>query len=63
MSNERKDIENIKFHSARGDKVVNIMRFVNKETLKLQHDKQQRGKAIGVDVIDKETYMYQLRKI
>lgn len=62
MSNERKDIENIKFHSARGDKVVNIMRFVNKETLKLQHDKQQRGKAVGVDGIDKETYMYQLRK-
>ena len=27
MSNERKDIENIKFHSARGDKIVNIMRF------------------------------------
>ena len=38
------------------------MRFVNKETLKLQHDKQQRGKAVGVDGIDKETYMYQLRK-
>ena len=62
MSNERKDIENIKFHSARGDKIVNIMRFVNKETLKLQHDKQQRGKAVGIDGIDKEAYMYELHE-
>ena len=62
MSNERKDIENIKFHSARGDKIVNIMRFVNKETLKLQHDKQQRGKAVGIDGIDKGKYMYELHE-
>ena len=62
MSNERKDIENIKFHSARGDKIVNIMRFVNKETLKLQHDKQQKGKAVGVDGIDKEMYMCEMHE-
>ena len=38
------------------------MRFVNKETLKLQHDKQQRGKAVGIDGIDKEAYMYELHE-
>ena len=57
MSNERKDIENIKFHSARGDKIVNIMRFVNKETLKEQHDKQPKKKAMGIDNMNKDLYM------
>lgn len=56
MANERKDIENIIQHSKNGDKIENIMRFVNKETLKLQHEKQILGKTKGIDKIDKEEY-------
>ena len=56
MANERKDIEILRKHSKNGDKIVNIMRFVNKETLLEQHRKQQQGKAKGVDKVAKEEY-------
>lgn len=56
MVNERKEIENIKFHSARGDKIVNVMRYVNVETLKYQHNKQPTNKAAGIDGVNKEIY-------
>lgn len=62
MSIERKDIENIRFHSARGDKIVNIMRFVNKETLEREHDKQPKDKSVGIDGISKEMYMVKLKE-
>lgn len=62
MANERKDMEYIKQHSANGDKIMNIMRFVNKETLKEQHRKQTQGKATGVDKMDKEEYSLNLEE-
>ena len=40
MANELKDIE---YHSRKGEKLENLIRYVNKETLKEQHRKQQSG--------------------
>ena len=34
----------------------NIMRFVNKETLLEEHEKQSRRKATGVDGVTKDEY-------
>ena len=53
MENERKDI---KYYAQRNIKVENLIHFVNKETLKEQHRKQQRNKASGIDKITKEEY-------
>ncbi len=53
MENERKDI---KYYAQRNIKVENLIHFVNKETLKEQHRKQQRNKASGVDKITKDEY-------
>lgn len=53
MANELKDIE---YHSRKGEKLENLIRYVNKETLKEQHKKQQKGKASGMDKITKEEY-------
>ena len=56
MVNERKEIENIRFHSSNGDKIENIMRFINKETLREQHYGQISKKAKGIDNVSKEMY-------
>ena len=53
MENERKDI---KYYAQRNIKVENLIHFVNKETLKEQHKKQQRNKASGIDKITKNEY-------
>lgn len=53
MANELKDIG---YHSRKGDKLENLIRFVNKETLKEQHRKQQANKASGIDKITKQEY-------
>ena len=53
MENERKDI---KYYAQRNIRIENLIHFVNKETLKEQHRKQQRNKASGVDRITKEEY-------
>ncbi len=53
MKNERKDI---KYFAQRNIKVENLIHFVNKETLKEQHLKQQKNKASGIDKITKEEY-------
>ena len=60
MANELKDIEYIVKHSTMNDRIVNIMRFVNKETLKEQHMKQSNKKANGIDGIGKEEYSVNL---
>ena len=60
MANELKDIGYIIKHSTNNDKIVNIMRFVNKETLKEQHMKQSNKKAKGIDGIGKEEYSFKL---
>lgn len=60
MVNERKVIENIKRHSLNGDKIDNVIRYVNVETLKEQHRKQAQGKAKGIDGISKEEYSVNL---
>ena len=36
--------------------VQGIMKYINKESLKEQHEKQQRGKATGIDEVTKEEY-------
>lgn len=53
MENARKDIKQISIEHKR---VQTLMNYVNKETLKIQHEKQQKGKATGVDQITKEEY-------
>lgn len=53
MVNERKDI---KYQIKHGYKLQTIMHKVNKETLKEQHEKQQKNKASGIDNITKEEY-------
>lgn len=60
MVNERKVIENIKRHTSSGDKIDNVIRYVNVETLKDQHRKQPQGKARGIDGISKEEYSMNL---
>ena len=53
MENERKDI---KYYAQRNIKVENLIHFVNKETLKEQHKKQQRNSASGIDKMTKDEY-------
>jgi len=53
MENARKDIEQI---SIEHKKMQTLIHYVNKETLKVQHEKQQKGKATGIDRITKEEY-------
>lgn len=59
MENERKDI---KYYAQRNIKVENLIHFVNKETLKEQHKKQQRNKASGIDKMTKDEYENNLEK-
>ena len=53
METKRKDI---KYQLQQGYKLQTIMHYVNRETLIKQHDKQQTGKASGIDGITKEEY-------
>lgn len=53
MENERKDI---KYYASNNIKLENLIHFVNKETLKEQHRKQQKNKASGIDKITKDDY-------
>ena len=53
MSNERKDIRT---QIQQGYKLQTLMHKVNRETLLKQHEKQQNGKAAGIDGITKENY-------
>ena len=57
MENERKDI---KYYAQRNIKIENLIHFINKETLKEQHRKQQRNKASGIDKITKDKYTLKL---
>lgn len=59
MENERKDI---KYYAQRNIRVENLIHFVNKETLKEQHKKQQRNKASGIDKMTKDEYGINLEK-
>lgn len=59
MENERKDI---KYYAQRNIKLENLIHFVNKETLKEQHRKQQSNKASGVDKMTKEEYEIKLEE-
>lgn len=36
--------------------VQGLKKYINKESLKEQHEKQKRGKATGIDNITKEEY-------
>lgn len=53
METKRKDI---KYQLQQGYKLQTIMHYVNRETLIKQHEKQQIGKASGIDGITKEKY-------
>jgi len=53
VENERKDI---KYQVEKGYKPTSLIHLINKETLKEQHNKQQRGKASGIDKMTKEKY-------
>ena len=53
METKRKDI---KYQIQQGYKLQTIMHYVNRETLIKQHEKQQLGKAGGIDGVTKEEY-------
>ena len=53
METKRKDI---KYQIQQGYKLQTIMHYVNRETLIKQHEKQQLGKASGIDGVTKEEY-------
>ena len=53
METKRKDI---KYQLEQGYKLQTIMHYVNKETLRKQHEKQKENKASGVDGMTKEKY-------
>ena len=53
MENERKDI---RYQVSKGYKLQTLIHYVNKETLKKQHEKQQKRKATGMDGVSKEEY-------
>jgi len=53
VENERKDI---KYQVEHGYKLYTLIHYVNKETLKEQHEKQRKGKASGIDKVTKEEY-------
>ena len=59
MGTKRKDI---KYQLEQGYKLQTIMHYVNKETLKKQHEKQEEGKASGIDGMTKEKYGIHLEK-
>ena len=62
MANERKDMKYLMKYASNNEKVENIMRNVNKETLRLQHERQQEGKAKRIDGIGKEVYSVNLEE-
>ncbi len=53
METKRKDIKTL---LQRGYKLQTLMHYVNEETLLIQHEKQKKGKASGIDGITKEQY-------
>ena len=53
VENERKDI---KYQVEKGYKPTSLIHLVNKETIKEQHRKQQKGKASGIDKVTKQEY-------
>ena len=59
METKRKDI---KYQLEQGYKLQTIMHYVNRETLIKQHDKQQTGKASGIDGMTKEEYEKNLER-
>jgi len=59
MGTKRKDI---KYQLEQGYKLQTIMHYVNKETLKKQHEKQEDDKASGIDGMTKEKYGINLER-
>ena len=59
MGTKRKDI---KYQLKQGYKLQTIMHYVNKETLKKQHEKQEDDKASGIDGMTKEKYGINLER-
>ena len=53
VENERKDI---KYQVEHGYKLYTLIHYVNKETLKEQHKRQQKNKASGIDKMTKDKY-------
>lgn len=54
-SMEQAKIE-IRSQQSKYGKVNSLMQYINKETLRVEHVKQPRGKASGVDGVTKEMY-------
>ena len=46
----------IRSQQSKYGKVNSLMQYINKETLKVEHVKQPKGKASGVDGVTKEMY-------
>jgi group II intron reverse transcriptase/maturase len=50
------DAKGIRYQSAAFDKVQNLMHNVNEQTLMVEHRRQVRRKATGIDGVNKEAY-------
>ena len=48
--------DEIAVQAEKHNKLQTLMHYVNKQTLNEEHKRQQKGKAIGIDGIDKEAY-------
>ena len=51
-----KKSKDIKSQLQQGYNLQTLMHKVNKETLKIQHKKRQKKRAVGIDEITKEKY-------
>lgn len=50
------ELKGIRYQSEKYDKLTTLINRINKDSLKMAHQKQKTGKAVGVDGETKETY-------
>lgn len=56
LENVEKELKPIRYQSEKYSKVTSVINMVNVASLWDAHEHQKRGKAVGIDGVDKETY-------
>ena len=56
LENVEKELKPIRYQSETYSKVTSVINRVNVASLWDAHEYQKRGKAVGIDGVDKETY-------
>ena len=56
LENVEKELKPIRYQSETYSKVTSVINRVNVASLWDAHEHQKRGKAVGIDGVDKETY-------